>query len=76
MISSAWPNYSEMGLEILDETIWLAVGRIDGPRTLGNTRSVARRRSICVERVAGPTSPDHPLEPRRLRSVLSVLLGA
>ncbi len=32
MISSAWPNYSEMGLEILDENTWLAVGRIDGPR--------------------------------------------
>lgn len=42
--------------------------------SLENARSEARRQHIYVERIAGPTLPDHPLEPRRLRSVLSVLL--
>ena len=30
IISSKLPNYSEMGLEILSETQWIAVSRIDG----------------------------------------------
>lgn len=31
VISSARPNYSEMGMEALDENHWIAVSRIDGP---------------------------------------------
>lgn len=41
---------------------------------LENARAEARRQQVYVERIAGPTLPDHPDEPRRLRSVFAVFL--
>jgi capsule polysaccharide export protein KpsE/RkpR len=41
---------------------------------LQEARNEARRQRAYVERVAQPSLPDAPLEPRRIRGMVSVLI--
>lgn len=43
--------------------------------TLQDARNEARRQRAYVERVAQPSLPDDAMEPRRIRSILSVLIA-
>lgn len=42
--------------------------------SLEEARNEARRKQAYVERIVSPNTPDEPLEPRRLRGVLSTLI--
>lgn len=42
--------------------------------SLQDARNEARRKQAYVERIAQPSLPDYPLEPRRLRGILATLI--
>ncbi|PRH86333.1 hypothetical protein C5L14_19080 [Labrys okinawensis] len=44
--------------------------------SLESVRSKARRQQIYIEKIAQPNLPDEPMEPRRLRLIITVLMTA
>jgi len=42
--------------------------------SLESARNEAERKQLYLERLVWPNFPDHPLEPRRLRAILTVIV--
>jgi capsular polysaccharide transport system permease protein len=69
-LSSKSPAYERLALErtFADRQLAAALAALD------NARNEAARKQLYLERLVQPNLPDKALEPRRLRSVLTVLV--
>lgn len=71
-LSGKAPAYDRLVLEkgFADKQLALAM------EALNTARGDAQRKQLYLERLAQPSLPDHSMEPRRTRSVLTVFLLA
>lgn len=71
-LSEAAANYQRLKvqLDFADQQLALTLG------ALQDARNEARRQRAYVERVAEPSLPDAPLEPRRMRGILAVFVSS
>jgi len=69
-LSSALTRYQELQVESDFAEKQLAATRA----SLQEARAEARRKQAYLEKIAAPSLPDYPVEPRRIRSILAALL--
>ncbi len=69
-LAAAAVKYKQLELETEFASKRLAVAM----SSLEEAKNDARRKQAYVERIAEPSRPDYPLEPRRIRAVLAIIL--
>ncbi|MBI1404407.1 MAG: hypothetical protein GC147_14515 [Porphyrobacter sp.] len=69
-LSSAQARYQELQVESAFAEKQLAAARA----SLQDARAEARRKQAYLEKIAAPSLPDYPVEPRRIRSILAALV--
>jgi ABC-2 type transport system permease protein/capsular polysaccharide transport system permease protein len=69
-LSSALTRYQELQVDVDFAEKQLAATRA----SLQEARAEARRKQAYLEKIAAPSLPDYPVEPRRIRSILAALV--
>ncbi len=69
-LSSALTRYQELQVDVEFAEKQLAATRA----SLLEARGEARRKQAYLEKIAAPSLPDYPVEPRRIRSILAVIV--
>lgn len=69
-LSSALTRYQELQVDSEFAEKQLAASRA----SLQEARAEARRKQAYLEKIAAPSLPDYPIEPRRIRSILATLV--
>jgi len=68
-LSSALTRYQELQVDSEFAEKQLAVSRV----SLQEARAEARRKQAYLEKIAAPSLPDYPTEPRRIRSIFAAI---
>lgn len=69
-LSSALARYQKLQVDVDFAEKQLAANRA----SLQEAKAEARRKQAYLEKIAAPSLPDYPIEPRRIRSILAALV--